>query len=60
VKYSLYFAHRLGYLQDAEYNDLKNAYERLGKSLWSDLLLRQCLNLKLHYTTGSELIYVNH
>jgi hypothetical protein len=26
----------------------------------ADLLLRQCLNLKIHYTTGSELIYVNH
>jgi hypothetical protein len=25
-----------------------------------DLLLRQCLNLKIHYTTGSELIVINH
>jgi len=34
VKYLVYFAHRLGYLKDAEYTDLKNGYERLGKSLW--------------------------
>ena len=34
VKYLVYFAHRLGYLRDAEYTDLKNGYERLGKSLW--------------------------
>ena len=34
VKYLVYFAQRLGYLQDAEYTDLKNGYERLGKSLW--------------------------
>ena len=34
VKYLVYFAKRLGYLQDAEYTDLKNGYERLGKSLW--------------------------
>jgi len=33
--------------------------DRLVEALL-DLLLRQCLNLKLHYTTGSELIYVNH
>jgi hypothetical protein len=29
-------------------------------ALENDLLLRQCLNLKIHYTTGTELIYVNH
>ena len=34
VKYLVYFAHRLGYLRDVEYTDLKNGYERLGKSLW--------------------------
>ena len=32
--YLVYFAHRLGYFKDAEYSDLKNGYERLGKSLW--------------------------
>jgi len=34
TKYLVYFSHRLGYLQDGEYNDLKDGYERLGKSLW--------------------------
>ena len=34
VKYLVYFAHRLGYLQDDEYSDLKNGYDKLGKSLW--------------------------
>ena len=34
AKYLVYFAHRLGYLQDSEYSDLKNGYDRLGKSLW--------------------------
>ena len=28
--------------------------------LIADLLLRQCLNLRIHYTTGSESIYVNN
>jgi four helix bundle protein len=34
VKYLVYFAHRLGYLRDPEYTDLKNGYEGLDKSLW--------------------------
>ena len=34
TKYLIYFSHRLGYLQDGEYNDLKDGYDRLGKSLW--------------------------
>jgi len=34
VKYLVYFAHRLGYLQDAEYTELTNGYDKLGKSLW--------------------------
>lgn len=34
TKYLVYFSHRLGYLKDNEYSDLKNGYNRLGKSLW--------------------------
>ena len=34
AKYLIYFSHRLEYLKDEEYNNLKNGYDRLGKSLW--------------------------
>ena len=34
TKYLLYFAQRLNYLQSDEYNNIKDAYEELGKKLW--------------------------
>lgn len=34
AKYLLSFANRLGYLEMAQFTDLENGYERLGKSLW--------------------------
>ena len=34
AKYLIYFSHRLEYLKDDEYNDLKDGYIKLGKSLW--------------------------
>ncbi len=34
TKYLLYFSHRLDYLEDSEYDDLRNGYNKLGKLLW--------------------------
>ena len=34
TKYLVYFAHRLGYLPDTEYNKINSGYEALGKKLW--------------------------
>jgi len=34
TRYLLYFAHRLGYLPDKDFNKLKGGYERLGRKLW--------------------------
>jgi four helix bundle protein len=34
TKYLVYFAHRLGYLPDSEYNKINSGYEALGKKLW--------------------------
>jgi four helix bundle protein len=34
AKYLIYFSHRLEYLKDEEYDNLKNGYIKLGKSLW--------------------------
>ena len=34
TKYLVHFAHRLGYLEDSGYTELKDGYDRLGKSLW--------------------------
>jgi four helix bundle protein len=34
AKYLVYFAHRLGYLPDTEYNEINSGYEALGKKLW--------------------------
>lgn len=34
TKYLFYFAHRLGYLPDSEYNEISSGYEALGKKLW--------------------------
>mgnify|MGYP000054804434 CR=1 FL=1 len=34
VKYLVYFSHRLEYFQDAEYKELQNGYDVLGKMLW--------------------------
>ena len=34
TKYLLYFAHRLGYLPNSEYNEISSGYETLGKKLW--------------------------
>ena len=34
TKYLVYFAHRLGYLPDSEYNEITSGYEALGKKLW--------------------------
>lgn len=34
TKYLLYFSHRLGYLKDSEYDDLREGYNKLGKLLW--------------------------
>lgn len=34
TKYLLYFAHRLGYVQEKDYNSINNGYENLGKRLW--------------------------
>jgi four helix bundle protein len=35
TKYLLHFAHRLGYLRDNEYEELKMEYDNLGKMLWT-------------------------
>src|SRR5512139_1433025 len=34
VKYLIYFAHRLNYVNEEQYAVLKSGYEKLGKSLW--------------------------
>jgi len=34
TKYLLYFSHRLGYINDNKYDEIKNGYERLGRQLW--------------------------
>ena len=34
TKYLLYFSHRLEYINDNKYDEIKNGYERLGKQLW--------------------------
>ena len=34
TKYLLYFSHRLGYLENDKYDDLRKGYETLGKLLW--------------------------
>ena len=34
VKYLIYFSHRLEYFQDAEYEELRDGYNALGKMLW--------------------------
>jgi four helix bundle protein len=34
TKYLLYFSHRLGYLKDEDYDDLRDSYDKLGKLLW--------------------------
>ena len=34
TKYLLYFSHRLGYINDNKYDEIKSGYERLGKQLW--------------------------
>jgi four helix bundle protein len=34
TKYLLYFAHRLGYIDINEYDEIKMGYEALGKKLW--------------------------
>ena len=34
TKYLLYFSNRLGYFQDAVYDELKQGYHILGKLLW--------------------------
>ena len=34
TKYLVYFAHRLGYLPETEYNEINSGYETLGKKLW--------------------------
>jgi four helix bundle protein len=34
VKYLVYFSHRLEYLKDTEYNELRDGYDVLGKMLW--------------------------
>ena len=34
TKYLLYFAHRLGYLADEDYKEVRDGYERLGRQLW--------------------------
>ena len=34
TKYLLYFSHRLGYMNDNNYDEIKNGYEKLGKQLW--------------------------
>jgi four helix bundle protein len=34
VKYLIYFSNRLGYFQDAEYKELRDGYNALGKMLW--------------------------
>jgi four helix bundle protein len=34
VKYLIYFSHRLEYFQNAEYKELQDGYNRLGKMLW--------------------------
>ena len=34
VKYLIYFSHRLEYLLDAEYKELRDGYDVLGKKLW--------------------------
>jgi len=34
TKYLIYFSHRLEYLSDNEYDNIKKGYEKLGKKLW--------------------------
>lgn len=34
TKYLLYFAHRLRYLADEDYKEVRDGYERLGRQLW--------------------------
>ncbi len=34
TKYLLHFSHRLGYLQDKEYDEIKDGYDLLGKKTW--------------------------
>jgi four helix bundle protein len=34
TKYLLYFSYRLGYVKNDNYDDLRNAYDKLGKLLW--------------------------
>jgi four helix bundle protein len=34
TKYLLYFSYRLGYVKNGNYDDLRNAYDKLGKLLW--------------------------
>jgi four helix bundle protein len=34
TKYLLYFALRLGYLSDDEYDKVRKSYEELGRKLW--------------------------
>jgi four helix bundle protein len=34
TKYLIYFSNRLGYFKKAEYSNLKNGYNTLGKLLW--------------------------
>jgi four helix bundle protein len=34
VKYLIYFSHRLEYLKDIEYKELRDGYDVLGKMLW--------------------------
>ena len=34
TKYLLYFSHRIGYMNDKDYQELKDGYNLLGKMLW--------------------------
>jgi hypothetical protein len=34
TKYLIYFSNRIKYFQNEVYNEMKNGYGKLGKSLW--------------------------
>jgi hypothetical protein len=34
AKYLVYFSYRLGYLKRKEHSELRDGYDKLGKSLW--------------------------
>jgi acyl carrier protein phosphodiesterase len=34
VKYLVYFAHRMEFLSNEKYDELKEGYDKLGKKLW--------------------------